>query len=648
VEHGHDGGEVDRASHVPTSIPGEGRADDMRVVAGPEPSVQLLRAVLATAPVTLMALDQDGIITLLEGHDLAAWVVAPAALVGRSLFEVFPDQPEITAPARRALAGEALTTTMERRGILVELRWTPLRTAAGAVGAAVAVAMDITERIRAEQALRESDARQAAMLRAIPDLLFRINRAGEYLDVRASQERLLFVPREGIIGHTVGELLPPAVAHACVAALERALQTGTPQVMEYQLPVPEGLRSFEARVVVSGPDEVLIMVRDVTEHKQAEVARRRAEEALARANTELEVLLRVLPIGIGIADDPAISRIRMNPAFAQLLGLPVDANASLGAPEGERPATFRVLQGGRELALDELPFNVAAATGREVRDMQVEVIRDDGVRLTQLVYTTPLFDEQGRVRGAVGAHLDITERVQAERQRDMLLASMAHDLKNPLTALSWLAQVLRAREGTMASSERVGMLDVFVESTQQMLRQINELGDAARIQMRQPLALDRQVVDLATLVARVASQMTPAHTIRVEGVEASRQGLYDEVRLGRALSNVLGNAVKYSAADEKVICALSFVGEPTGTWAVIRVRDHGIGIPAADIAHVFEPYYRASNARGQAEGTGLGLAGVRQIVAAHGGTVTLESVEGAGTTVTLQLPHRLPDHVPGI
>jgi signal transduction histidine kinase len=73
-------------------------------------------------------------------------------------------------------------------------------------------------------------------------------------------------------------------------------------------------------------------------------------------------------------------------------------------------------------------------------------------------------------------------------------------------------------------------------------------------------------------------------------------------------------------------------------WAVIRVRDCGLGIPAADLPHVFERYHRASNVAGQIGGTGLGLTGARHIVEQHGGTISLESEEGRGTTVTVRLP----------
>jgi PAS domain S-box-containing protein len=552
-----------------------------------------------------------------------------------------PDDEEqiLAALLRREPVVDLDTVRRHRDGhtLPVSISVSPIRDAGGTIIGAASIHRDIGARKAAEERARDL----AELLDLAHDAV--IVRAADTSKVVAwsrGAEQLYGWPDAEAVGRPTHELLAtvfPQTREAAETALARdGAWEGelTHRARDGRMVLVES-RQVLRRDEAGHPEAILEINRDIT-------ARRRAEDALARANADLQALLRVLPIGIGIATDARAANIRMNPALATMLGLPPEANASLSALEGARPTAYRVLHQGRELAVEELPMDVAMATGQEVRDVELEIVRDDGVRLKGLASAAPLFDEQGRVRGAVLALLDITARMHAERQRDVLLASMAHDLKNPLSGLAWLAHLLREHEGEMPPSERARILDAFVDSTQQMMLQINELVDAARIQMRQPLALDLRAVDLAALVARVASRLSPAHPMRVTGTAEPRLGLYDELRLARALSNVLGNAVKYSAPEQEVSCALSFVEEATGTWAVIRVSDHGIGIPTADIARVFEPYYRAANARGQAEGTGLGLAGVRQIVAAHGGTVTMQSVEGVGTTVTLRLPHRAP------
>src|SRR5689334_9894056 len=129
-----------------------------------------------------------------------------------------------------------------------------------------------------------------------------------------------------------------------------------------------------------------------------------------------------------------------------------------------------------------------------------------------------------------------------------------------------------------------------------MLAQLNELVDTTRGQLGRTLDLELRRGDLAALVTRLAAeQAQPKRGIRIpmEGAGAPLLGLFDEVRLGRAQANVLGNAVKYSAPGGEVAVVLARGAEATGGWAAIRVADRGIGIPAAEVGRVFEPFYRA-------------------------------------------------------
>ena len=109
-------------------------------------------------------------------------------------------------------------------------------------------------------------------------------------------------------------------------------------------------------------------------------------------------------------------------------------------------------------------------------------------------------------------------------------------------------------------------------------------------------------------------------------------------RLERVLSNLLGNALKYSAPGTDVRVTLTTERGTDSGWAIVRVIDYGAGIPVGDLPHVFDPFFRASNVQTIALGAGIGLAGVRQIVQQHGGWVTLESSLGQGTTCTVRLP----------
>jgi CRP-like cAMP-binding protein/anti-sigma regulatory factor (Ser/Thr protein kinase) len=115
-------------------------------------------------------------------------------------------------------------------------------------------------------------------------------------------------------------------------------------------------------------------------------------------------------------------------------------------------------------------------------------------------------------------------------------------------------------------------------------------------------------------------------------------GLWDPWRLERVVSNLLNNAVKYSPRGGEIALCVSREQDALGWWGTLSIVDHGLGIPADELGSVFERYHRAANVRGRIGGSGIGLAGARQIVREHGGTLEVVSQEGVGSTFTLRLP----------
>lgn len=168
---------------------------------------------------------------------------------------------------------------LDERGHLVELQ---------------GVGCDITDRVRAEQAVEQLEARNSAMLRAIPDLMFVLLRDGTYVDYHARDPKLLFVPPGAFVGRKVRDIMPPDLADTFMTALERAAESNDPVVVEYELQLDER-RSFEARIVKAGGDRLLSMVRDVTESKRsAELNRDLAGRLIASQEVERQRIAREL------------------------------------------------------------------------------------------------------------------------------------------------------------------------------------------------------------------------------------------------------------------------------------------------------------------------------------------------------------------
>jgi PAS domain S-box-containing protein len=198
------------------------------------------------------------------------------------------DQQMILRYLRHILMGEreefqVIRRYVHKRGhiVWVQLSVSAVRDKQGQLLYFVSQLQDITERRRAELALQRSEIRQRAILDASPDLMFRFNRDGEFLDLEASSSNWLFVAKEELIGRNVGELLPDDVSDQMRQAISEALRSGQMQSFEYKSPFEEQALTFEARVVVSGADEALAIIRNISERK-------RAEEALLQAHHELE------------------------------------------------------------------------------------------------------------------------------------------------------------------------------------------------------------------------------------------------------------------------------------------------------------------------------------------------------------------------
>ncbi len=171
-----------------------------------------------------------------------------------------------SAAARARDSGAPSDREVQASGIWFLLRVVPLAPGEPAAGFAL-VAMDITEHRRVEMELRASNAKATALLDALPDMVFRLSADGVFVDVRAERADMLVAPRDQIVGRSVGEIFGAEKAEISEALIKKALATGEMQRVEYRLDFPNGKREYEARIVASGSDEVVAIVRDMTDAK---------------------------------------------------------------------------------------------------------------------------------------------------------------------------------------------------------------------------------------------------------------------------------------------------------------------------------------------------------------------------------------------
>ena len=237
------------------------------------------------------------------------------------------------------------------------------------------------------------------------------------------------------------------------------------------------------------------------------------------------------------------------------------------------------------------------------------------------------------------ALIDEAARVQAQeaaaRLKEDFVSAAAHDLKTPLTTLLGQAQILELRAGRDTSlAPHQPAIGRIAREARRLSALVEDLLDASRIEEGK-LEVRREPVDLAEVLRHLAERTRPQkHRIVLEA-KGRLAGSYDRRRIEQLVDNLVENGLKYSDGGSKVeIRAWSEPGEIR-----ITVRDHGIGIPAADLAHVFDRFHRASNVDARTyAGIGLGLYICRGIAQEHGGRIWVESAVGQGSTFHVALP----------
>ncbi len=282
-------------------------------------------------------------------------------------------------------------------------------------------------------------------------------------------------------------------------------------------------------------------------------------------------------------------------------------------------------------------------------------VRKDGTRFWANVVITALRDHEGTLRGFAKVTRDFSERRASEETarrladetaarraaqeavavRDEFLSIAGHELKTPLTALLFHAESLAKNAATLPPKDVAERAARMVRNAQRLARLVEELLDVSRIAAGR-LSLEREEVDLAALarerISRLADAAAGAGSRIDLAAPESVVGSWDRLRLEQVFQNLLSNALKYGRGMPIEVRVAA--GPRT---AQLVVRDHGVGIPPADQARIFERFERAVSSRHYG-GLGLGLWIARQIVEALGGRIRLVSRPGDGAEFTVELP----------
>lgn len=358
------------------------------------------------------------------------------------------------------------------------------------------------------------------------------------------------------------------------------------------------------------------------------------ESDLARAkrigeeeSKKLRSVVDLSPSGMLIVQAPDARAIAWNRRAEELIGMLIQPTTARGNYVGTYH--FENPDGG-PLQESELPFHQAIELGKETSSDRVIVVHPDGARVRLTMHAVPIHDAHGKVTSVVVAFDDITERAGLEQLKTEFVSVVSHQLKSPITALSWYLEELADKRLPKHLAEPI-------RSIQSIARHMNDLVtnllSASRIETGR-LRLMPEVIDLCDVVHQVVDEQTS--TVKEKKIKLSfaceikKTDVFCDPKLLReVIGNYFANAVRYTPAKGSI----SIVIEKSGDWVRTSVIDNGIGIPESEQRSIFERFYRASNAKQHVpEGDGIGLYIVKRYIELCGGETGFTSTEGKGTT----------------
>ena len=375
-------------------------------------------------------------------------------------------------------------------------------------------------------------------------------------------------------------------------------------------------------------EETLVMFASQAAMVIANARRYREEQ---RARDDLETLINISPVGVAVFDAKTGAPVSFNREAVRIVD-------SLHDPDEPPEQLMEVLSYRRADGRQIAPFDIAKElmAGDTVRAEEIVIEVPDGRSVTTLVNATPIRGEDGRTVSVVVTFQDMTAMEELERLRAEFLAMVSHELRTPLTSVKGSIATLLDPPSTLGPTEMRQFFRIIDSQIDRMHVLISDLLDVARIETG-TLAVSPEPTDVAILVGEATNGFRSGggrHNIEIDIAPDLPWVMADRLRMVQVLGNLLTNAARHS--PESSVIRVTAVGE--GVHVAVSVSDHGRGIPAESLPHLFRKFSRIESQE-QGGDTGLGLAICKGIVEALGGRIWAESDgPGLGARFTFTLP----------
>lgn len=358
--------------------------------------------------------------------------------------------------------------------------------------------------------------------------------------------------------------------------------------------------------------------------KNEEIAWKKYNKALSdKRNTD--AVIRSIAEGLVVVDAHG-KVVMMNPAAERLLG--VSRKEKLGKP---------ITEGQRE---EQLVSLMKGSPDQEDKEIELSSSQDETKKVLR-ASSAVIENENGQTIGMVSVLSDITKQKELDRLKSTFVASVSHELRTPLVAIEKSISLMLARTTGEINEAQQKFLEIAERNIKRLSRLINDLLDLSKLEAGKmelkpvPGSIERVISDCIDTLDNWAK--TKSIQLKKDVEEGIPQFSFDPDRVTQVLTNLIGNAIKFTPNDGTITVGASLDG-PSGAVKV-RVSDTGIGIAPENIGRVFDKFYQiGERVSTDITGTGIGLSVSKEIIELHGGKIWVESEKGVGTTFFFLLP----------
>jgi PAS domain S-box-containing protein len=524
-------------------------------------------------------------------------------LLQTQYFEKKHEEAQTILPETGAWKGEVRQKSKDGQKLMIEASVSWVRDADGNTIGGVTANRDMTERREAEQLLAQSEARYRSIVSALPDLLFRINSNLCFTDVQTTMPEMLLAPIDEIIGHTAWDLLPTDIAELTREKVQATLDTGQIQIYYYAMTVQGEQRECETRMVPCGDDEVLVIVRDVTEALQAE---RRLQESEARylavINDQTELICRFTEDGVLTFVNKAYCRY-FDKTPQDLLGRPFFPLI----PEKDREYVHAMFS--------------SLSPAQPIVHYENRVIRPDGSMGWMEWTDRAIYNKNGEFIEYQGVGRDITVRKQLQNR--LLEASEREQKRLAADLHDGLCQDLKSLEIDVALLEdTIGQIDAGAAArATQIGKSINKAVRTAYSIVRGMLPAGLDAESFSSALLNLIEQSRTQEKINIKASidnTLKPAGSTQAYHLYRIAQEALGNAIHHSGAS-----SIQIQWGRNGEHSELSIQDDGGGFDESDRNR---------------PGGGMGMLVMHSRAQAIGANIDFFSIDGQGTEFRCILP----------